>query len=209
MHTTNSDPPKPFVIFIHGIAAPKFVFLYLKWHLWRSGFRSTTFGYRSVFKTIPIHADRFIETLKRIDEDPSVNEFHIVAHSMGGIVTRQALLRFQPSKLKRFLMLATPNEGSATARKMSAGIFRFSKTLKQISDEEGSYVRELGFPDSVEVGAIHASVDRVVTRDSARPTTDAPFVEIASGHNDLLIRPSTAQAVLQFLRSGNFDEAET
>jgi len=196
------EKPKPFVLFIHGIAAPRFVFLYLKWYLWRSGFRSRTFGYRSVFKTIPIHADKFIETLRQLDEDPSVDEFHIVAHSMGGIVTRQALLKFRPDKLKRFLMLATPNLGSAAARKMSAGLFRFSKTLKQISDEEGSYVRELGFPDGVEAGVIHASVDRVVKRESSLAFPDTPSLEIYSGHNDLLIRPSTARAVAEFLVSG-------
>lgn len=195
---------RPHVVFIHGIAAPRFVFLYLKWHFWRCGFRSSIFGYRSVFKTIPIHADTFIKTLQKLDNDPAINEFHIVAHSMGGIVTRQALLKFRPAKLKRFLMLSTPNDGSSAARKLSASIFRFSKTLKQISDEEGSYVRELGFPEGVEVGAIYASLDRVVTRQSSQPTEDAPFVEIRSGHNDLLVRPSTARAAVEFLRTGKF-----
>ncbi len=198
------DKPKPFVIFIHGIAAPRFVFLYLKWFLSRNGFKSKIFGYRSVFKTIPIHAEAFARRLKEIENDPSVDEFHIVAHSMGGIVTRQALLNYRPSKLKRFLMLATPNEGSAAARKLSSHIFAFSKTLKQISDEEESYVRQLGFPDGVEMGAIHANVDRVVTRESSQPNAEAPFLEIASGHNDLLIRPATAKAVVQFLETGSF-----
>ena len=200
------DDPKPFVIFIHGIAAPRFVFLYLKYYLWRSGFRSSIFGYRSVFKTIPIHADAFAKRLRQIEADPTISEFHIVAHSMGGIVTRQALLKFRPKKLKRFLMLATPNEGSSAARKLSASIFRFSKTLQQISDEDGSYVRELGFPQGVEVGAIHASVDRVVTRESCQPIPDSPFLEIYSGHNDLLIRPATAKAMVRFLETGEFDK---
>ena len=202
----NSSPnKKPHVVFIHGIAAPRFVFLYLKWHLSRNGFSSRIFGYRSVFKTIPIHAETFTKYLQKIENDSSIDQFHIVAHSMGGIVTRQALLNYQPAKLQRFLMLATPNEGSAAARKMSASIFRFSKTLRQISDEEGSYVRELGFPSCVEVGAIHANVDRVVTRQSSRPHADAPYLEIASGHNDLLIRPATAKAIVQFLNTGDFD----
>ena len=205
MSSDSPQQPKPFVLFIHGLAAPRFVFLYLKWYLGRSGFRSRIFGYRSVFKTIPIHADRFIEALKKLDEDPNIGEFHIVAHSMGGIVTRQALLKFRPRKLKRFLMLSTPNEGSSAARKLSK-VFRFSKTLKQISDEEGSYVRELGFPEGVEAGAIYAKVDRVVTRQSSRPTADAPFTEIYSGHNDLLVRPSTARAIVRFLETGNFGD---
>lgn len=206
---SNPEPKpdsKPHVVFIHGIAAPRFVFLYLKWYLFRSGFSSQIFGYRSVFKTIPVHADAFIKTLQKIDNDPKIDRFHIVAHSMGGIVTRQALLKYRPAKLERFLMLATPNKGSATARKMSKSIFRFSKTLKQISDEEGSYVRELEFPEGIEMGAIHANVDRVVTRESNLPNPGVPFLEIYSGHNDLLIRPATAKAVVQFLRTGSFED---
>ncbi len=200
----SSTTNKPHVVFIHGIAAPRLVFLYLKWHLSRSGFTSQIFGYRSVFKTIPIHADAFTERLKEIENDPLIDQFHIVAHSMGGIVTRQSLLNYRPGKLKRFLMLATPNEGSSAARKLSASIFAFSKTLKQISDEEGSYVRKLGFPDGIEVGAIHAKADRVITRESSRPFAKSPFLEIASGHNDLLIRPATARAAVQFLGTGRF-----
>lgn len=194
------------IVFIHGIAAPRFVFLYLKWYLSRRGFRTKIHGYRSVFKTIPHHADAFVERLKKFENDTNIRQIHIVAHSMGGIVTRQALLNFQPRKLGRVLMLATPNKGSAAARFLSKGIFSFSKTLGQISDEDGSFVRELGFPEGIDVGAIHANVDRVVSRESSRPTDDAPFLEIASGHNDLLARPATAKAVDMFLRTGSFTE---
>jgi len=177
----HADPkPKPLVVFIHGIAASRFVFLYLQWFLW-----------------------------EELENDPSVEEFHIVAHSMGGVVARQALLKFRPRKLKRLLMLATPNKGSAAARKLSNGIFRFSKTLGQISDAEGSYVRELELPTGIEIGAIHAKVDRVVTRESSLPVPGTPLLEIYSGHNDLLIRPATARAALQFLSTGRFGEAET
>ena len=93
--------PKPFVLFIHGIAAPRFVFLYLKWYLFRRGFRTRIFGYRSVFRTMPIHAEAFAEQLRKIEDDPDIDRFHIVAHSMGGIVTRQALLNYRPTKLQR------------------------------------------------------------------------------------------------------------
>ncbi|QEG20960.1 esterase/lipase family protein [Mariniblastus fucicola] len=199
-----SSESEPHIVFIHGIAAPRIVFLYLKWYVARHGFSSRMYGYRSVFKSIPDHADKFTELLQQIDSDPSINQFHIVAHSMGGVVTRQALLKFRPRKLGRFLMLATPNRGSAAARKLSGSIFRFSKTLKQISDEEDSYVRQLEFPDGVEAGAIHADVDRVVTRESSRPAEDVPFCEIASGHNDLLFRKATGDAVVQFLKTGTF-----
>ena len=195
---------KPLVILIHGIAAHRSMFLYLGWCLWRKGFRIRTWGYRSAFSTIPRHGKDFRDFLDHVDADPSVSEFHIVAHSMGGIVTRQALLYFRPKKLKRFVMLSTPNRGSKVARKLSRSIFWFSKTLRQISDEDGSFVRQQEFPHGVETGAIFANVDRVVTRESSQPYEGVPFYEFYSGHNDLLIRPTTARAVESFLRTGKF-----
>ena len=149
-------------------------------------------------------AQRFAKLLQQLENDPTVGEFHIVAHSMGGVVARQALLDHRPTKLKRFLMLATPNKGSAVARKLSQSIFRFSKTLGQISDVEGSYVRQLERLVGVEMGAIHAQVDRVVTRESCFAEPGIPSVELYSGHNDLLIRPATARATFQFLTTGRF-----
>ena len=202
---TGDNEPKPHVVFIHGIAAPRFVFLYLKWYLSRRGFSSQIHAYWSSFRTIPIHADQFIETLRKVEANPEIDRFHIVAHSMGGIVTRQALLKYRPQKLDKFLMLATPNQGSAAARVLSSSIFFFSKPLKQLSDAEGSYSRELGFPDGVEVGSIYANQDRVVARESCLSFPEVPFLEIASGHTDLLIRPTTARAIVQFLRTGKFE----
>ncbi|MEM9412892.1 MAG: alpha/beta fold hydrolase [Planctomycetota bacterium] len=208
MHSETSIPAKPLVIFIHGIAAHRLVFLYLQWYFRRKGFQTRNYGYRSVFKTIPWHSDRFVQFLKQIEDDSEVDSFHIVAHSMGGIVTRQALLNFRPSKLGRFLMLGTPNQGSSAARKLSAGIFRFSKTLAQISDAENSYVRNLDFPNGIEAGAIFGTVDRVVTRESSQWAEGAPFLEFYSGHNDLLIRPTTAKAAVEFLETGKFPSVE-
>ncbi len=199
---------KPLVVFIHGIAAHRLVFVFLRCWLMCRGFRTRAWGYRSVFSTIPRHAKDFRDFLHEIEADRSVTEFHIVAHSLGGIVTRQALLYFRPDKLGRFVMLAVPNKGSSAARVLSRRMFAFSKTLSQISDQEGSFVREQEFPQGVETGAICASVDRVVTRESSKPYADVPFFELYSGHNDLLIRPKAARAIERFLRTGNFDEAD-
>jgi len=199
-----TEKHKPVVVFIHGIAAHQLVFVFLRSWLWLKGFRTLAWGYRSVFLTIPRHGKDFRNFLREIDADPKVDEFHIVAHSMGGIVTRQALLYFRPKKLGRFVMLAVPNKGSSAARILSNSLFAFSKTLRQISDEEGSFVREQDFPGGVATGAIYATADRVVTRESSKPLVDVPLFEIYSGHNDLLIRPATARAMESFLRTGEF-----
>src|SRR3954467_11375786 len=46
-----------------------------------------------------------------LDKEPS-SEVHLVAHSMGGLVARAALLAPSGAKVKRLIMLGTPNYGS-------------------------------------------------------------------------------------------------
>jgi len=51
------------------------------------------------------------ELLARVQGDPAPR-VHIVAHSMGGLVTRAALARKGATKIGQFVMLGTPNFGS-------------------------------------------------------------------------------------------------
>ena len=197
---------RPLVLMVHGLAAHRIVFAYLQWHLRRQGLKSKTWGYRSVWNTIERHAQRLEKKLRQLDDDPRWSEIHLVCHSMGGIVARQALLNFVPNKFGRLVMMASPNHGSSAARFLANYVFPFSKTLRQISDEPGSYVRKLGFPENIDVGVIFANVDRVIKLESAIPIEGVPVATIYSGHNDLLVRPTTARQVTSFVKHGRFED---
>jgi hypothetical protein len=56
-------------------------------------------------------ADSGAELLRRVKKEPA-DEVRIVAHSMGGLVTRAALALDGAKKISRFIMLGTPNFGS-------------------------------------------------------------------------------------------------
>ena len=189
---------------VHGLASHRIAFTYLGWKLRQAGFATRAFGYRSIWKTIEQHADALQQAVEAFDRDPRWSKIHFLSHSMGGIVTRQMLLDYRPEKLGRLVMLSSPNQGSPAATFLSQRVFTFSKTLAQLSDEPDSYVCQLSFPDDVDVGVVHAKVDRVVSRESSLPFPDAPIVEIDSGHNDLLVRPSVAKQVESFLLDGQF-----
>ncbi len=94
------------------------------------------------------------------ERDPAVSAIHVVTHSLGGIILRQALTLGVPAKLGRVVMLAPPNRGSAWARRMGPWLGRLVPALPQLSDAPGSLVNRLpAMPSAVQVAVIAAEHD--------------------------------------------------
>jgi len=153
-----------------------------------------------------MHAERLKQRLHETDSDPAVLSLHIVAHSMGCIVTRQALLDNLPLKLGKVVMLCPPNRGSHVATRFSPLLGRLCRTMVEIADLPDSWVNRLPLtlPTQVPVGIIVASGDLVVAAES----TDLPGVidrQVIPGmHSGILFKQATAEATIHFLRSGRF-----
>ncbi len=62
------------------------------------------------------------ELYTRIKKEPA-NQVHIIAHSMGGLVTRAALTHDNQKKVGRFIMLGTPNFGSFAPVQALRGVY--------------------------------------------------------------------------------------
>ena len=195
---------KPLVVLIHGLAAHRNLMWPLDWYLRRAGFATTRFGYRSLLGSIEQHAERFRQRLDELNQSGEHAVMHVVAHSMGSIVTRQALLHSHPDHLQRVVMLAPPNQGSPVANFLSRRIVPFCHTLGQLSDAEGSFVRQLPEPAGLEIGIIAASYDHVIPHRNSTLQCLTDRVTVFSGHNGLLIRRSSFRQVVQFLKTGQF-----
>lgn len=202
----NFDADASLVILIHGLAAHPFLLWPLSWRLRKSGFKTRAFGYRSLFWSIESHAQSFERFLATCASDPKIKNIHIVAHSMGAIVTRQALLYKKPEKLGRIVMLAAPNQGSPTA-KVLGYLLPFCKTLRQLSNHAGSFVCNLPEPDGLEIGIVAAKHDRVIPEPNSHLQNESDHVSIFSGHNGLLVRPAAARQIDVFLKYGRFQSA--
>ena len=200
---SNRITSKPHVVLIHGLAGHWFLMWPLAWQIKKLGFTTSTFGYRSWFRSIEHHALRFKARLEKLEQDPTVEAIHIVAHSMGSIVTRQAILDSRFSKLQRIVMLGPPNQGSPMA-KFLGYILPFCKTLRQVSNRSNSFVKRLPEPQSVEVGIVAAQYDRVIPEPNSHLANESDHICIFSGHNGLLIRPVAMKQVASFLEHGKF-----
>ncbi len=85
----------------------------------RAGHRTTHFGYQVVTADLETIRDRFVERVLRVLAEDAADgvapRYAVVAHSLGGVITRLAAPALPPG-FCRFAMLGVPNRSPATAR---------------------------------------------------------------------------------------------
>lgn len=106
---------KEVVIFVHGIWMKGPELLYLRYKLWRQGYKVYQFHYSSLFKTAEENATKLYQFVSAIDA-PVI---HFVAHSLGGIVVNHLFQHHEIKKNGKVVMIGTPINGSAVAAYLS------------------------------------------------------------------------------------------
>lgn len=110
-------PPAPdgaTVVLLHGFAGLGIMNRPVGRVLARVGYRPVEIGYDSWGCSLAEICERLAPRLAQLDAQ-SEGPLHIVAHSMGGLVTRALLHRDRPGNLGHVVMLGTPNGGSEIA----------------------------------------------------------------------------------------------
>ena len=188
------------VVLVHGLGRTSRSMSALGVALSALGYRIENWRYPSLLDSVESHAAMLrehIETIARSDAE----RIHFVTHSLGGIVARAALA--QPfAKAGRVVMLAPPNRGSRAARWLA----RFSswpRSLVQLSDAPGSFVRSLGIP-RVEVGVIAGRYDGKVPVEKTHLEGQTDHLVVPAFHTWLMWRSDVRTQVAAFLRHGRF-----
>jgi len=176
----------------------------LAWRLQGQFGRIINWSYPSLWSEIQRHGLRMADQLKQLDEDPSIEQIHLVTHSMGGIVARLALAERVPKKMGRMVMLAPPNTGSHAARWLAPALGRICPPLVQLSDEQQSFVASLAAPSAVEIGIIAARHDILVAEPRTHLPSEKDHIVLPGMHSSLAWRRETAEQAAAFLTSGKF-----
>lgn len=194
------------VILVHGLCGSRLDMWPLARRLGREGYRVLNWGYLSLLGRIEEYAQRLSSVL--LDAEASTERFHLVTHSMGGIIARKVLLEHDFQRLSRFVMLAPPNQGSFVARHLSPYLNWLAPTLHELSDSPESYVNRLGNPllqRKVELGIIEASKDRVIAPGKVLLEGYSDLARVDGHHGILSWYPQTMQLVCNFLHCGRFE----
>ena len=107
------------VVLIHGIWMKGPELFYLRFKLWRKGYRLYQFHYPSLFKTPEQNAESLNKFVGKINEAT----VHFVAHSLGGIVVTHFLNNHACNKTGKVVLIGTPINGSALARYLQKNVF--------------------------------------------------------------------------------------
>ncbi len=201
----SSPPVRDLVVLTHGLASTKWLLVPLASRLRRRGFDTHLHGYFTLRGSNRDLGAQFSRRLHALADRHPGRTIHVVAHSMGSIVTRCALQSGVPENLDRIVMIGPPNRGSHVARKLTPVYGWFTTTLVELSDLPDSFVNRL--PRTVgerEVGIVAAGRDNVVRAESTLLDDHADHVTLNSLHTSILWRQQTADHVAQFLRTGRF-----
>ena len=95
------------ILLIHGLSRTPLSLMNLEWYLQQTGKTTEHFSYLAVTETF----DRIVARLRiRLQQLASQGSYGIVAHSLGGLLTRAALGLGSIKLPEHIVMLGTPNQ---------------------------------------------------------------------------------------------------
>jgi pimeloyl-ACP methyl ester carboxylesterase len=113
------DVKKIPVLFVHGINGTPINFRFLIEHLDRTKYQPWLYYYPSGVRLSGL-ADHLDQTMKKLQLQHGFTEYHVIAHSMGGLVSRGFLLRNQSAQTRAriplYITISTPWAGHEAAQ---------------------------------------------------------------------------------------------
>jgi pimeloyl-ACP methyl ester carboxylesterase len=206
------------VLLLHGLASNPDVWRTIQRALEADGWEARTVTYPTTEQGVGPNGD-VLENLLKNQE--GYGEIAIVAHSLGGLVTRAALSRPSfttlPVPVTKVVMLGTPNQG-ATLASMLRPIARAAVTASA-NDLMPERARQFGaIPLQVRFGVIaggrntsmgynpllSGDNDSIVKVSEARTQNMDDFIVLPVTHMNMTTDPNVILTVRRFLRTGAF-----
>lgn len=217
------------VILLHGLIRPPDSMRAMAQHLDNAGFKIANIGYPSrehpIEELAPLALQDGVAECRRLTEALSGVDYHIVTHSLGGILTRIYLRDQDIPELGRVVMLGPPNQGSEivdTLRDVPGFAAVNGPAGAQLGTDPASVPKTLG-PVNFELGVIAGTDSMNALLSSMLPDADDGKVSVAAtrvdGMKDFITLPVThtfmmrdAEVMRQtrhFLTEGHFDHSKS
>lgn len=212
-------PSKHLVLLVHGILRSTGTFSGLEQALTDAGYDAVAISYPSTRSTIEEHAAGLGRLLDRQEGSETVS---FVTHSMGGIVVRHLLARDSEwkrrIKVKRIVLIAPPNQGSAVARLLKdvpAYRMIYGVAGQQLTPEEVSKTPMIDYPFAIIAGGkgddegfnplLPGDDDGTVRLEETRLEGAKDFLIVPQLHSLVSNHQKAIRATVNFLKYGKFD----
>ncbi len=213
------------VFLLHGLGRTVVSMALLAHRLERAGHRTTLFGYQVVTADLEAIGHRFVERVLRVlaedAADGALLEYAVVAHSLGGVVTRLAATGLPPG-FCRFVMLGVPSRSPAVARAL-----RKNPVYRLVAGDAGQKLADPAFFERLPLPAVPSLVvagtrgpraswlppgpepNDGIVRVSETSIDGVPRVLVHGVHTFLMSRRDVFEAICAFLEGGDAGAALT
>ena len=204
-----TPPDRPRVLLVHGLLLSAVSMAGVGARLARLGWRTSYFGYSSLFERTEHAESRLAHTLRR---EPTV----IVAHSLGGLLSLETLTHHPDLPVDRVVCLGSPLRGSGAA----LGLHRFPGAALAVGRSDGLLRRGVTrWPGHLQVGMLAGRVpvglgaafagfgghhDGTVSVDETHVPALTDHRVVNASHTGMLLDADVARQVDAFLRNGTF-----
>lgn len=202
----------PGVVLVHGLWFGPWSLTLLARRLRRAGFHTRSFRYRTTRQSLDRHAADLRAFIGGVRERP----LHIVAHSLGGLLTLEMLAHAEGLEAARVVLLGSPLGRSAVAHK--AGRVPGGRQLigaardallndhgpLAVPNPVGMIAGTRGIGLDLLLGGTGGPGDGTVALAETRAEGLADRLELPVTHTGMLFSRAVAAQTVQFLRSGRF-----
>jgi len=190
--------------------------LYLKRQLEKQGFHVHSLSYESVKYSVDENTHQLYQKILQLN----CKELHVVAHSLGGIMTMHLLEKYPDLSIRRIVMLGTPINGSYAAKIICrwkligrllsnsmadglAGNHVYNASDKhEIGMIAGSINSPIGF--GLFLGKLPEANDGTVLLSETKHPAITQHLVVNKSHTGLVFSRMVGKLVANFLRTGDF-----
>jgi triacylglycerol esterase/lipase EstA (alpha/beta hydrolase family) len=195
------------VLLLHGIAHNTSWSTHIQGAIEEKGFRTRAVNYSTLGHTIEDSASELPQIIDQLLQKEGADRVHIVAHSLGGLVVREALSRYHlEDKVASVTTIGTPHHGTPSALKLLGKLPIFGKLVAELTPDS-DYIQKLDdttypTPDT-KWCSIYSEGDPIVPGQSAKlthPCLNATNIDMGNlGHMGLIYDDKAVMTLANYL----------
>ncbi|MEA5445998.1 alpha/beta hydrolase [Gammaproteobacteria bacterium AB-CW1] len=206
--------PAETVVFIHGLWMTGMELYFLRRRVSQAGYETERFSYRTLAGSLDENAESLRDWLEEVDNV----RVHLVAHSLGGLLTLRLFQRFGPVVNGKVVFMGSPVRGSQAARATAS--IRLGEVILGRSGQEGLlHEDEAEWPWDNELGIIAgtrgigvgtALSDLPEPHDGTVAVRETHIhgardrIQLDVSHTSMIMSRQVADQIVHFLRESRF-----
>lgn len=182
------------LVLVHGYGCSRGVWLWLRRRLEKAGHTVATVSLTPPYASIGVFVPQLAERIEAVCQATGAERVTLIAHSMGGLVSRAYLARYGSRRIHRLITLATPHSGTELAR------YGIGQNAREMEPDSRWLTDLAGEKLSIPVIAVRTRRDNYVLPQTRQALPGMSVVDMdALGHLAMLYSPRLAALLLDLL----------